>query len=207
MLEAVIDDLLEERISAPTRADTLTKEEKKTVIRGLALRKRQPEILDDLAVQWKEEGREAPSSNMSALITYYKKQYIELIEECAKLYQDQAVKNWRLSDKFTRVRILDRLGNMADDWLVEHKKMFYNSKQFPQFKARALFLMKILELLNREMGSVRIVKKEVVHKKEITLADLVGLAGDPQTRKSVEAAIARDYGERLGISDAEVLER
>ena len=201
-VDGEIDSILD---SIPLRkgaTGVLRHEDKRAIIKGLALRKHPNEIFYEVN-QLRQEANLPPLQKSQLKLSWYRNKYSEAIERCYNTYASNITRIYTWSDKFKRIGALDDLAGKFKSW-IDETPIFNEDYR----KNTALFL-RILNALHQEMGITRYTVQTTINQtdeKEQANWDqlLERFEGDP--KKFIEFVITDRYKDQLGIEDAEIIE-
>jgi len=117
LIDKKIDDFL---ASKGSKVDNLSLDEKKLVIKELALANKRAEIVPKLNVLRSEKG--LPALNAAFDIFYYAKEYSEIIEDVSLEYAKNISKKYRFANRVTRIAKLNDLAESILDRIAQREK-------------------------------------------------------------------------------------
>lgn len=191
-LDADIDNMLDEVKFPRDKQYNLKHEDKRVILRGLALRDSTTQILADVN---KIRGERAadPIKSSQLQLYQYKRHYGEAIERLYNRYAVDIHRIYPFSDKFVRIKQLDALASRFSEYIADTKKLSPDTR-----KNISLFL-RVLRALHEEMGITKyVVTRDVSKGKEDSPLDGIK---DPE--KAIEKLLEQRYGKQLGIENVE----
>jgi hypothetical protein len=163
------EDLIDKKIDLfladkGSREDLLSLEEKKLVIKELALANKRAEIvpkLNDLRAQ-----RSLPALNAGFDIFYYAKEYSEIIEDVSLEYAKNISKKYRFANRVTRIAKLNDLAESILDRIAKREELFGGQHEHdPKEEAAHNFNIKLFSQLigsiDEQMGRLKMTRIDV----------------------------------------------
>jgi hypothetical protein len=195
--EVVADKIIDKYFAEHTVVkDLLEIEEKKTIIKELALANRKSEIIPKLNERRKALG--LPLLGRDFDLFYYAREYALLVEDISLHYAANLAKKFRFANRITRI---SKLNDVAESVLERINAR--NSDNLPSLKEESLhnenikLFSQLLGAIDEQMGKLHVTKLDVNVREGAKLQEITS-AGD--VTKIINDALRKKFADQLPAS-------